>query len=109
SVSQWPALGNRATLARLLEASAQLAAATARHTEALRLAGAAQRLRTSAGRPASAAERLALERWLKPAYTALSDEAATRAWREGEAVAPELALSFVSTSLVEATLPGVAR
>ena len=66
SVSRWPELGNRATLARLVEASAHLAAATGQNVEALRLAGAAERLRESAGRPASAAERVDLQRWLRP-------------------------------------------
>jgi predicted ATPase/transcriptional regulator with XRE-family HTH domain len=105
SVGRWPELGNRATLARLLEASAHLAAATGRHVQALRLAGAAERLRASAGRPASAAERVALEHWLRPAYTGLLDEAAMSAWQEGQAVPTEDMLSFVSVSLTEARLP----
>jgi hypothetical protein len=57
TVSRWSELGNRATLARLLEASAQLPVATSRHVEALRLAGAAERLPATVGGPASAAER----------------------------------------------------
>jgi predicted ATPase/transcriptional regulator with XRE-family HTH domain len=106
SVSRWPELGNRATLARLLEASAHLVAATDRRVEALRLAGAAERLRASMGRPASAAERVALEAWLRPAYAGLGDEAATRAWQEGQAVPTEQVLGLVSVSLAEATIPG---
>jgi uncharacterized protein HemY len=105
SLSRWPELGNRATLARLLEASAHLAAATGRSLEALRLAGAAERLRVSAGRPLSAAERVALERWLRPAYAELSDEAAAGAWQDGQAVPPEQVLSLVSINLAEARLP----
>jgi predicted ATPase/transcriptional regulator with XRE-family HTH domain len=106
SVGHWPELGNRATLARLLEACAHLAAATGGHVEALRLAGAAERLRRSAGRPASAAERVAMELWLRPAYAGLNDDAVRYALQDGEAVPPEQALSFVATSLAEARLPG---
>jgi tetratricopeptide (TPR) repeat protein len=105
SVSRWPELGNSATLARLLEASAHLAAATGRHGEALRLAGAAGRVRERAGRPPSAAERVALERWLRPAYAMLGDEVAAGAWQDGQAVPPEQALRFASVSLAEAGLP----
>jgi hypothetical protein len=101
SLSRWPELGNPAALARLLEASAHLAAATGRHVEAVRLAGAAERLRESAGRPASAAERVAMERWLSPACAALGDAAAAGVWQEGRAVPPEQALQVASASLTE--------
>jgi hypothetical protein len=68
-------LGNRAMLARVLEACAHLAAATGGYVEALRPARGAERLRKSAGRRASAAERVAMERWLRPAYAGLDDDA----------------------------------
>jgi predicted ATPase/transcriptional regulator with XRE-family HTH domain len=108
SVGHWPELGNRAMLARVLEASAHLAAATGGHVQALQLAGAAERLRTSARRPASAAERVAMEGWLRPVYAALSDDAAAGAWQAGQAVVPEQALRFVSDSLAEAVHAGEA-
>jgi non-specific serine/threonine protein kinase len=50
------------------------------------LAGAAAALRTAAGTPASLAGQEKLDRTLAPARRALSDAAADRAWRSGQAL-----------------------
>jgi tetratricopeptide (TPR) repeat protein len=101
SLGRWPELGNVAVLARLLKASAHLAAATGRHIEALRLAAAAEPLRESAGRPRSSSERAAVERWLSTAYADVGEEIAAGASREGHAVMPEEALRVASASLAD--------
>ena len=84
----------RRGIARALEASACLALAQGYAERALKLTAAADHLRQSLGAPLQQAEQSKLDQTLRPAWQAVSDVDAKRAWEEGSALSLENAIQY---------------
>ena len=88
------ALGDRRTMAFILEGFASVRAAQQQPSCALQLAGAAAALRAAIGAPLSPAEATRQNRLLEPARQALSIAEAEAAWQAGYAMPLEDATEY---------------
>ncbi len=87
-------LGHRRDVARALECSACVALAQGHAGRALRLAAAAAHLRRSINAHLRQTEQSKLDRMLLPAWKALNEVEAKRAWEEGAAMSLESAVQY---------------
>jgi predicted ATPase len=93
SLSHWRARRATDGLVHGLAALASLAAAEGRPERAIRLAGAAAGLSEASGCPIVPFYRGRFERWLEQARHSVDQAAADRAWEDGRAMPPELAIA----------------
>ncbi len=87
-------LGHRRGIARVLEGSAGLALAQGNSARALTLAGAAAHLRRSIGAQLTQAEQMTLDQVMQPAWIALGEDAARKAWHAGSEMNLERAIQY---------------
>jgi predicted ATPase len=94
AITRFRALGNKACLAECFEGFAQVAAAAGQEERVAQLLGTAEALRVAIGVPATTAHRAEVERDTSPALARLSEEVAQKAWKAGQAMSVDDAVSF---------------
>jgi len=87
-------IGDPDAQAEALESCLGLAAAQERWIAGARIAGAADALRRRLGVPIAPADRIHLDAWMESCRQALEEQVFDAAWREGEAMTSDQAVSY---------------